>query len=259
MKIFIVRKRVILSAFAALLALLLLIPLARTAAEPAASTAQDALPIYAVETPEKKVAVTFNAAWDDSDIDSILATLAAYDCKCTFFLVGTWAEKYPEAARKIKEAGHEIASHSYDHAHYAEIDSTEMQKDVEKADAVIEEITGADVTLFRAPYGEYTSELVCFCRETERYCIQWDIDSLDWKGLTATEMETRIMPRIRNGSIILFHAGTEQTADALPTILEKIRAEGYAFSTVGDLIYKENYTVNHEGRQVQTNREASEF
>ncbi|MBE7062994.1 MAG: hypothetical protein E7390_04285 [Ruminococcaceae bacterium] len=76
-------------------------------------------------------------------------------------------------------------------------------------------------------------------------------DSLDWKGLTATEMEARIMPRIRNGSIILFHAGTEQTAEALPALLEEIRADGYVFSTVGDLIYKENYTVNHEGRQIQ--------
>lgn len=178
MKIFIVRKRVLLSAFTALAALLLLIPLLQPLAEPAAGTATDTLPIYAVETAEKKVAVTFNAAWDDSGLDSILETLTAYDCRCTFFLVGTWAEKYPEAARKIKEAGHEIASHSYDHAHYTALESAEMQADVEKADAVIKEITGIEAALFRAPYGEYTSELVRYCRETGRYCIQWDTEPM---------------------------------------------------------------------------------
>ncbi len=251
MKIFVLDKAAVVTVAIALLIALSLVPLSMASDSPAVSTAQGTLPIYSVETEEKKVAVTFNAAWGAEDIDSILETLRTYDLRCTFFLVGTWAEKYPEAAKKIKEAGHEIASHSYDHAHYAQLSEAEMQADMDKSDAIIKEVTGADCNLFRAPYGEYNEALVRLCGETGRYTIQWDVDSLDWKGLSAAEMEARILPRLRSGSIILFHTGTEQTAAALPALLEKIQAEGYAFSTVGDMIYKENYTVNHEGRQTK--------
>ncbi len=257
MRIFVVRKTTLVTVIAVLLAMMILIPVSMPVADPAASTEEGGLPIYSVETEEKKVAVTFNAAWDDKELDRVLHTLSEYNCRCTFFLVGTWAEKYPEAARKIRDAGHEIACHSYDHAHFSKLSEEEIRSDLEKSDTIIKEITGADCMLFRAPYGEYTPSLTRICRETGRYCIQWDADSLDWKGLSAAEMEERILSRLRNGSIILFHVGAENTASALPALLEKIRAEGYAFSTVGDLIYKENYTVNHEGRQVQTNREAS--
>lgn len=177
MKIFIVPKRVIVTVAIALLVVLALLPISGQREDvPASGTAHDNLPVYSVETPEKKVAVTFNAAWDDHDVDSILETLAAYDCKCTFFLVGTWAEKYPEAAKKIKEAGHEIASHSYDHAHFSALSGEEMQADMDKSDTVIQEITGSTPTLFRAPYGEYTPELVRLCRATGRHCIQWDVE-----------------------------------------------------------------------------------
>ena len=251
MKIFVVDKNVVLTAVITILIAVMLIPISMTVQKTSSDASGENLPIYAVETDEKKVAVTFNAAWGDEDIDKILETLTAYNCKCTFFIVGTWAEKHPDKVRKIYEAGHEIASHSYDHAHYAKLSKAEMEADMEKANAAIKKITGENCKVFRAPYGEYTAETVRACRERGTYCIQWDVDSLDYEGLSASEMEARIMPRLRNGSIILFHTGTEKTAEALPALLEEIRAEGYAFSTVGDMIYKENYTVNHEGRQVR--------
>lgn len=251
MKIFVVDKNVILTAVIALLVVIMLIPLSMTVEKTASDATGEKLPIYSVETEEKKVAVTFNAAWGAEDIDKILETLSAYNCKCTFFVVGTWAEKYPDKVQKIYEAGHEIASHSYDHAHYAKLSKEEMAADMEKATATLATVTGEKCTLFRAPYGEYTEETVRACAERGEYMIQWDVDSLDYQGLSAAEMEARIMPRLRNGSILLFHTGTAQTADALPALLEEIRAEGYSFSTVGDMIYKENYTINHEGRQLK--------
>ncbi|MBQ7033862.1 MAG: polysaccharide deacetylase family protein [Clostridia bacterium] len=178
MKIFILPKRVIVTVAIAIFVVLALIPVSRPKEVPVSGRGPVDLPIYSVETSEKKVAVTFNAAWDDSDIDSILRTLSDYNCKCTFFLVGTWAEKYPKAAQKIRDAGHEIASHSKEHAHYAGLTPTEVQTDVEEGDTIIKEVTGIDITLFRAPYGEYTAELVQYCRETGRYCIQWDVEPM---------------------------------------------------------------------------------
>ncbi len=251
MRIYVVRKTTLILVLIGVLTVMLFIPLSMPEADSASSMENGELPIYSVETGKKKLAVTFNAAWDDMGLDSILQTLSDFGCKSTFFIVGTWAEKYPDAVRKIYDAGHEIAGHSYDHAHFSKLSREEILDDLEKNNQTLKKITKKNITLFRAPYGEYTPELVRLCKETERYCIQWDADSLDWKGLNATEMEKRIMPRLRNGSIILFHVGAPHTAEALPKLLSKLQAEGYIFSTVGDMIYKENYTVNHEGRQIQ--------
>ena len=81
------------------------------------ATNQKRLPIYNVETTENKVALTMNCAWNADDIDSILETLKNNDTQITFFMVGDWIEKFPDAVKKISEAGHEIASHSDTHPH----------------------------------------------------------------------------------------------------------------------------------------------
>ena len=249
MRVFVVHKSVVFTVVITALIAVFLGVGAMPGAYPAAGEAPAALPIYSVETEEKKVAVTFNAAWGDEDIDSILHTLAKKNIQCTFFLVGTWAEKFPGKVEKIKAAGHEIGGHSYDHAHFAKLSAAEVEADLAKCDESIRKITGEAVKLFRAPYGEYTDSVVRMVRETGREMIQWDIDSLDWKGLSSEEMEARILPRLTCGAILLFHAGTAQTAAALPSILEKIQNEGYSFTTVGALLHTGAYRVDHTGRQ----------
>ncbi len=249
MRVFVVHKSVVLTvAITALIAVFLGVG-AMPGAHLTASEGLGALPIYSVETEEKKVAVTFNAAWGDEDIESILETLSAKGARCTFFLVGTWAEKFPDKVEKIKAAGHEIAGHSYNHAHFSKLSSAEVEADMAKCDESIRRITGEAPRLFRAPYGEYTEEVVRTARASGKEIIQWDIDSLDWKGLSPEEMEARILPRLGCGSILLFHTGTAQTAAALPGILEKITKEGYSFTTVGALLHTGAYTVDHTGRQ----------
>ncbi|MBQ6558867.1 MAG: polysaccharide deacetylase family protein [Clostridia bacterium] len=216
---------------------------------PAFSQNGRALPIYSVETPEKAVSVTFDTAWGNEDIDAVIDALANADCKATFFITGEWAEKFPNDVKKLHGAGHEIASHSDSHKHFSSLSEEEMIKDMDTADAKLKNLTGADNILFRAPYGEYNETLVLACRKTDRYIIQWSLDSLDYKGLSTKQMEDRILPKLREGDIILFHTGTDNTAAALGEILGKIKAEGYEFKTVGELIYKDNFTIDHEGRQ----------
>ncbi|MBQ6794897.1 MAG: polysaccharide deacetylase family protein [Clostridia bacterium] len=213
------------------------------------STKTKELPIYSVETEEKKIAVTFDSAWNDDDIDTIISVLNEHNCPSTFFVTGDWAERFPESLKKLYNAGHEIASHSYNHTLYSTLSKDEIIADMDKCDSAIQSVLGIRPNLMRAPSGDYTNNSILACKETGRYCIQWNIDSLDWKNLTEEQMKERIFAKLQPGSILLFHNGTKQTASALPGILQALKNEGYTFCKVGDLIYKENYTIDHTGRQ----------
>ena len=81
--------------------------------------------------------------------------------------------------------------------------------------------------------------------------MQWDVDTLDWKGLSAGEIAGRVLGSVRNGSIVLMHNNGEHTTEALPLILDGLKAKGYTFMTVGDMIYTEGYTIDHTGRQIK--------
>lgn len=212
-------------------------------------TANRPLPIYCVEKAEKEIAITFDSAWGNEDLDEILKVLKEYNCPATFFVVGDFIDKYPDSVKAMYQNGHEIANHSDNHAHYSKLSKEEMIKDMDNCDAKIKKITGKDNKMFRPPYGEYTDLSVTTCQETGRYSIQWSVDSLDWKGLTPNEMEQRILKKTENGSIILLHNGAKHTAKALPQILNSLKNQGYTFKTVSDLIYKDNYTIDHTGKQ----------
>lgn len=142
------------------------------------ATEERLLPIYSVETDEKTVAITFDSAWTDEDIPSIADSLDQYACKATFFVVGTWAEKHPDSVRLLSERGHEIAGHSYNHAHYNKLSESELMADMAKCDSAIKSIVGKNVPLFRSPYGEYNNSVVRAANESGRHLIQWDTDTL---------------------------------------------------------------------------------
>ena len=208
------------------------------------------LPIYRVKTDENAVAVTFDTAWGNEDINSVLSALSAASCKATFFVTGEWAEKFPDDVKKIYESGHEIASHTNEHKHFSALTPDEMLNDMEICDAKIRNITAQDEILVRAPYGEYNSDMVNVCRSTGRYLIQWSLDSLDYKDLSLPQIEKRILPKLGGGDILLFHTGTKHTAEYLPQILADIKAKGFSFRKCGELIYKDNFSLENDGRQI---------
>ncbi len=249
MKIFVLTKKTLLVAFAFLLVSAFALPTFFQTVETSVSTKE--LPIYSVETPDKKIAITFDSAWNDDDIDKIINVLNSQSCPATFFVTGDWAERFPESLKKLHSAGHEIGSHSYNHTLYSTLSKDEIIADMDKCDTIIEKTIGIRPNLCRAPSGDYTNNSILACKETNRYCIQWDVDSLDWKELSEEEMKKRIFSKVKNGSILLFHNGTKQTADALPGILTALKNDGYTFVKVFDLIYKENYSIDHTGRQFQ--------
>lgn len=207
------------------------------------------LPIYSVEREEKVVAITFDAAWGTEHTDEILARLAEKNVKATFFLVEFWTKKYPDYVKKIAEAGHAIGTHSATHGHMSKMSEAIIQKELSTSSAAITEITGQPVTLFRPPYGDYNDRLMKTAKSMGLYSIQWDVDSLDWKDLSAGDIAKRVVPKVKNGSIILCHNNGKHTAEALPVILEALQNAGYRFVTVEELIYKENYQMDANGRQ----------
>lgn len=214
-----------------------------------AATTARSLPIYSVETDEKKVAISFDCAWGTEHTDKLLEIMERHNVHCTFFAVQFWVEKYPEYVKKITAAGHEIGTHSRTHSYMSKQSEAEIRDELTTSSDAIEKLTGKKVTLFRPPYGDYDNLLVDTAKSCGLYTIQWDVDSLDWKNLSATEIAMRIINGAKNGSIILCHNNGLHTAEALPMIFSTLQNRGYEFVPVGELIYKENYTIDATGRQ----------
>lgn len=211
------------------------------------------LPIYCVETDKKQISLTFDAAWGDEDLDDILATLEEYDAKATFFVTGDWAARFPEAIKKIHKAGHDLGNHGDNHKHMSQLSKEENKKEIKGCHDKIKALTNHDMILFRAPYGDYNESLVETAKECNYYTIQWDVDSLDWKDYGEVSIVKTVLEHkhLGNGSIILLHNGATYTRNALPTLLKGLKEAGYEMVPVSKLIYKEQFEMNHEGRQVK--------
>lgn len=166
-------------------------------------------------------------------------------------MVGDWIEKFPEAVKKIKEAGHEIASHSDTHPHVNNLSYEKNIEEIEKSNDKIEKVTGKRTKIYRPPYGEYNDTVIKAAQDKGYFPIQWNLDTLDYTGLTGDEMWKRLDEKIKPGDIILSHNGTKHTADSLDKLLKNIKQKGIEVVTVSDLIYSENYTINHNGTQIK--------
>ncbi len=207
------------------------------------------IPIYCVEREEKVCSITFDCAWGTEYTDEILKALKNCDARATFFMVEFWTEKYPEFVKKIDKSGCEIGTHSSTHSYMSKLNAEDIRKELTTSSEAIEKITGKKVELFRPPYGDYDDELIKTASELGYYSIQWDVDSLDWKDLSASDIAMRVIDNVKNGSIILMHNNGLHTAEAVPIILETLKNRGYSFVPVGELILRENYVIDGTGMQ----------
>ena len=191
-------------------------------------------------TDDKVVALTFDHSWGNKFTPSILDTLKQNDLKVTFFIMGPWAKKYPEVAQRMVSDGHEIASHGYRHENYGDMTPAWVREDIEKSHGLIKEVTGVEATLLRPPNGHYSQNSLKITDELGYKTIIWNVDSLDWKNPGRDVIVERVMKRLKPGAIILMHASDTpvQTAEALPLLLAKIKAEGYQIMTVSELLNK---------------------
>jgi len=214
------------------------------------------LPIYCVDTQEKKIAISFDAAWGNEDTKKIMEILKKHNVKATFFMTGGWVESYPDDVKALYEAGHELGNHSQNHKQMSTLSAAECQQEIISVHDKVKELTGYDMQVFRPPYGDYNNTLIDAAKASGYYCIQWNVDSLDWKDYGADSIISTICnhKQLGNGSIILCHNGAKYITDALDTVLTNLKSEGYEFVTVSELIYKGEYEkdfkINHEGRQI---------
>lgn len=139
------------------------------------------LPIYSVETDEKKVALSFDAAWGNEDTQQILDILAEYNVHVTFFMTGGWVENFPEDVKKIYEAGHDLGNHSENHKNMSQLTDADCQDELMKVHEKVKELTGVEMDLFRPPYGDYDNEVIKNATACGYYTIQWDVDTFDLK------------------------------------------------------------------------------
>ena len=218
---------------------------------PILSTAatQRQLPIYCVQRDQKLVSISFDAAWGNEDTEALISILDKYDVTATFFVVGEWVDKYPESVKALHDAGHEVMNHSNTHAHYPQLSAQEVIADLNACNDKIESVTGVRPTLVRLPYGDYDDNSINAVRSIGMEPIQWDVDSLDWKDLSAAEIKQRVTSKVQAGSIVLFHNAALHTPEALPGILETLLQDGYTFVPISQIILTGNYTIDHTGRQ----------
>lgn len=207
------------------------------------------LPIYSVQTAEKKVAISFDAAWGDDKTMEILDNLDKYKVKATFFLVKFWAEKYPKDVAEIQKRGHEIGNHSATHPDMTGLTSEKIASELKDTSDVIQKITGQKTILFRPPYGAYDNHVIQTCESQGYKVIQWSVDSLDWKDISTQQIVERVTRNVKSGDIILFHNNAEHVGEYLPLVLKSLQDQGFKIVPVGQLIYYENYQMDHAGKQ----------
>lgn len=209
------------------------------------------LPIYCVDTQQKVVALSFDAAWGNEDTQTILDILEKHQVKVTFFMTGGWVESFPEDVIRIYEAGHELGNHSQNHYHMSELTRKEQTQELQEVHEKVKALTGYEMCVFRPPYGDYDNEVVLNCLECNYYPIQWSVDSLDWKDYGVASIIDTVCnhKNLEEGAIILMHNGATYTAEALDAVLTNLKEQGYRIVPVGQLIYKENYCLDVAGKQ----------
>ena len=229
-KIIYQRRKVIAAGAFALAAALMFWVVNHPAVVGASATTRQ-LPIYCVQKDYKVLSISFDAAWGNEDTQQLIDILGKYNVKATFFVVGEWV----------------------DNAHFNSLSAQEITADLSACSDKIEGVTGVRPTLFRCPYGEYDDHVISAVRSMGMEPIQWDVDSLDWKDLSADEITKRVTAKVQPGSIVLFHNAALHTPEALPGIIEKLLQDGYTFVPISELILPgscgQDYSIDHTGRQ----------
>lgn len=210
------------------------------------------LPIYSVDTTEKKIALSFDAAWGAEDFQNIMDILEKHQIKVTFFMTGGWVEDNPDCVKYLVGQGHDLGNHSEHHYDMTTISQEEQIEEITKVHDKVKELTGYEMFLFRPPYGAYDNTVVDTVYSLGYYPIQWDVDSLDWKDYGVDSIINTVCNHkdLGPGSIILCHNGAKYTAEALDQMITKLKEQGYEFVPISQLIMRENYHMDVTGMQV---------
>ncbi len=194
----------------------------------------------------RMVALTFDAGADRGYAERILNTLRDTGVRASFGMTGRWAEQNPDLVRRMVAEGHELINHTYSHASFTgyspgtrALTAEERRREIERTEAVLATIAGVRLKpYFRPPYGDSDNAMLGQLGQLGyAYSVMWTVDSLGWNGYTAGQIVQRCVSRAVPGAILLFHVGADsQDAVALPELIRQLRANGYSFGTVSDVL-----------------------
>lgn len=250
MKYYILTKRNILTAFVCILlaAATFMTCVSTVTKSITTASVQREIPIYYVDKTEKVCSISFDAAWGNEQTEDLLNTLDKYKIKSTFFLVGQWVDKFPESVKEIHRRGHDVGNHGDTHSYMTQQSDDTIKKELISCNDKIQKLTKKTPTLFRPPYGDYNNSVVNGVKNQNMYCVQWNIDSLDWKDPSVDQIVQNCTQKLQPGSIILLHNGATNTPEALPKIIEAIQGQGYKIVPISQLLLKGNYTTDVQGK-----------
>lgn len=209
--------------------------------------------IYNVPTDRKVVALTFDISWGDKRAEPILDILKNKGVSnATFFLSSPWSKTHPDIVKKIVDGGYEIGSHGHKHDNYSQYSDAEIRNQIQTANDILADMTGRTPNLIRLPNGDFDKRVLQIAESMNYKVIQWDTDSLDWKNPGVNTIVSRVVTKAHPGDIILLHASDscKQTHEALPIIIDQLRAQGYDFVTVSQLLSQtetKGHTVEDRG------------
>lgn len=194
------------------------------------------------QTASRRVALSFDDAPDVRYTERILSILKENQVKATFFIVGVSAEQYPTVVKKIQREGHVIGNHTARHKYLPKMTVSDFEADVEANEKRLEALIGYKPKLFRPPYGEISEPQLQWAAQHNYMVVNWDVDTNDWSGVDEQAIIKNVLQHVRPGSIVLQHAGIgpkgrlEGTVNALPGIIRQLKAKGYEFVTIPDLL-----------------------
>ncbi|TWI53663.1 polysaccharide deacetylase family sporulation protein PdaB [Halalkalibacter nanhaiisediminis] len=194
---------------------------------------------YKAETNDKDIAITFNISWGENRVLPILDVLEQKKVEhATFFVSATWAERYPDLVKEIQERGHTIGSHGYQYKDYTSWEDEKVRKDINRSGQVLSELIGERPTLLRPPNGSFNARTLQIAEAQGYSIVHWSIDSKDYQNPGVDAIVNAVVPLTSSGDVLLFHASDSvtQTHKALPIIIDQLRAKGFTFSSVDDLI-----------------------
>lgn len=191
-------------------------------------------PLYNGNLNSNKICLMINVYWGNEYIEPMLSTLEKNNVKTTFFLGGMWVEKYPDLAKKIKDAGHEIGNHGYFHKDHTKLNLDGNKKEISSCHEIVKNVLGVDVNLFAPPSGAYNNSTIEATNALNYTAIMWTRDTIDWRDQDATTIYNRAIKNAKGGDLILMHP-TKCTAEALPKIIETLQ-ENFLLTTVSDCL-----------------------
>lgn len=186
------------------------------------------------EEDSKKIALTFDDGPHPYYTEQLLKGLKERDAKATFFITGQNVEAYPEIVLEIYKDGHLIGNHTYHHTQLTSGNVESFKSEIIKTNEAIKEVTGEDTIYVRPPYGSWNKE---FEKELNMFPVLWTIDPLDWCSSDVSCIVNTVCAKAGENDIILMHDQYKTTVTAALEIVDRLKAEGYEFVTVDELLF----------------------